>query len=276
MAGGRTPYATEIHDTPQKSVRIPYAGQPTFIVIHHAATESFRAVVNMELGGKQVSSTVIIKDGQVASMFDEFYRAWSLSSQYWDSVSLSSETCNSGGAAAGWPISNESYNTLAKVVADWCIRYGIPCNRERIMGHREVYTRYEASYATACPGGINLDLVVELANKIINGAPTPAPEIPKELGMAQRMYFARVDSTGNDNGEWMLAGVDMPKLDDKQDGYMVTTDKEVAKVWARQYSFRPTDTASVRLERDNYIKQQEFARADAQAWRENLRSILKD
>lgn len=164
----RTPYATEIHDTPQKSVRIPSAGQPSFIVIHHAATESFRAVVTMELGTKQVSSTVVIKDGQVASMFDEVYRAWSLSSQLWDSKSLSSETCNSGGAAQGWPISEESYATLAKVVADWCIRWGIPCNRERIMGHREVYTRYGASYATACPGGINLDRVVNDANARIS------------------------------------------------------------------------------------------------------------
>lgn len=187
----RTPFATEIHDTPQKSTRIPGQGQPTFIVIHHAATESFSAVVQMEMGGKQVSSTVVIKDGQVASMFDETYRAWSLSSQYWDSVSLSSETCNSGGAAQGWPISEASYTTLSKVVAEWCVRWGIPCDREHIMGHREVYTRYGASYATACPGGINLDRVVALANARISagtagGGNTPIPNEPeaKEDNMA--------------------------------------------------------------------------------------------
>jgi hypothetical protein len=120
------------------------------------------------MGAREVSSTVIIKDDQVASMFDEQYRAWSLSSQYWDSVSLSSETCNET-TAPGWTISEASYATLAKVVADWCIRYGIACNRTQIMGHREVYTRYGASYATACPGGIDLDRVVNDAAAIING-----------------------------------------------------------------------------------------------------------
>lgn len=164
----RTPYATEFHNTPQKSARIP-AGDPTYIVIHHAASTSFDGVVRLENGGKQVSSTVVIKDGRVASMFDEAYRAWSLSSQYWDSVSLSSETCNET-TAPGWTISEASYATLAKVVADWCKRYKIPCNRERIMGHREVYTRHGASYATACPGGIDMDRVVRDANAILSGA----------------------------------------------------------------------------------------------------------
>lgn len=165
---GRTPFATETHDTSQKSARNPNV-TPWLIVIHHAATESFRAVVQMELGTKQVSSTVVIKDGEVASMFDEAYRAWSLSSTYYDSVSLSSETCNSGGAAANWPISEQSYVTLANVCAEWCRKYGIPANRERIIGHREVFTRYGASYATACPGGIDLDRLVRMINEILTG-----------------------------------------------------------------------------------------------------------
>lgn len=165
---GRTPYATENHNTSQKSARNPNV-TPWLIVIHHAATQDFDAVVRMELGTKQVSSTVVVKDGRVASMFDEAYRAWSLSSTYYDSVSLSSETCNSGGAAQGWPISEASYKTLAKIVATWCKKYGIPANRERIIGHREVYTRYGASYATACPGGIDLDRLVRMVNDTLTG-----------------------------------------------------------------------------------------------------------
>jgi hypothetical protein len=168
---GRTPYATEQHNTSQKSPRNPNV-TPSMVVVHHAATESFDAVVTMENGTKQVSSTVVIKDGEVASMFDEAYRAWSLSSGYYDSVSLSSETCNSGGAAEGWPISEASYQTLAKVIAEWCRKYNIPANRERIIGHREVYTRYGASYATACPGGIDLDRLVRLVNQHLNGTAT--------------------------------------------------------------------------------------------------------
>lgn len=174
----RTPYATRTYDTPQKGPRVPNVS-PSFIVIHHAATLDFDAVINLEMGAREVSSTVIIKDGQVASMFDEAYRAWSLSSQYWDSVSLSSETCNET-TSPGWTISEASYATLAKVVADWCKRYGIACNRTQILGHREVYTRYGASYATACPGGIDLDRVVNDANAILNGTPQQEDEMSAE------------------------------------------------------------------------------------------------
>jgi hypothetical protein len=169
----RTPYATVTYDTSQKGPRVP-DGPVSYIVIHHAATISFQAVIDLENGAREVSSTVIIKDGQVASMFDETNRAWSLSSQYWDSVSLSSETCNET-TAPGWTISEASYGTLAKVVADWCRRYSIPCDRDHIMGHREFYTRYGASYATACPGGIDLDRVVRDATAVLAGTTPAAP-----------------------------------------------------------------------------------------------------
>ena len=276
----RSPYATEIHNTPQKSGRNPSAGQPTFIILHHAATLSFDAVVNLEMGAKEVSSHLIVKDKRVASMMDEGYRAWSLSDSYWDSVSLTVETCNSAGGP-GWPISADSYQTLGRIVADWCTRYGIPCNRSYVIGHREVYQRFGGSYATACPGGINLDFVVQLAQQFIAATAdddvTPIIPPKPEFGMAQRMYFARVTADGVDDGEWMLAGSDIPPhpTDPKQDGYRVTTDKETARLWARQYSFNPKDTASVQLTRDLYIKQQEFARLDAAEWRNGIKALLK-
>lgn len=163
----RSPFATVVYDTPQKSDRVP-DGPVQYIIIHHAASTSFEGVIALEMGAREVSSTCIVKDYQVASMFDEQYRAWSLSSQYWDSASLSVETCNET-TAPDWTISEASYNTLAKIVADWCERYGIACNRTQIMGHREVFERYGASYSTACPGGIDLDRVVSDAAAILAG-----------------------------------------------------------------------------------------------------------
>lgn len=175
----RTALATRSYDTNQKGPRRP-AGDPSYVVIHHAATINLNSVVALEMGAREVSSTVIIKDGEIVSMFDEQWRAWSLSSEYWDSVSLSSETCNET-AAPGWTISEASYQSLAKVVADWCVRYSIPCDRTHIMGHREVYTRYGASYATACPGGIDLDRVVRDATAILNHK---ISQIEKEVDMS--------------------------------------------------------------------------------------------
>jgi hypothetical protein len=199
----RTPYATRTYDTSQKGPRVPDV-KPSFVVIHHAATLNFDAVIDLEMGAREVSSTVIIKDGQVASMFDESYRAWSLSSQYWDSVSLSSETCNET-AAPGWTISEASYATLAKVVADWCQRYGIACNRTQILGHREVYSRYGASYATACPGGIDLDRVVSDAANILAGKST------QDLGENDMNDYLCVQNSSNGmigKGQRFVQGAD--------------------------------------------------------------------
>lgn len=167
MASGRYPGATENYNTPQKSERIPPGSDPTYIVLHHAATTNFESVVKMELGGKQVSSTLVIKDHRAASMFDERYRAWSLSSATWDSKSCSVETCNE--STNGWTISEASYRTLALVVAYWSQKYNIPLDRDHVIGHREVYTRFGASYATACPGGMDLDRVVRDAIAVRNG-----------------------------------------------------------------------------------------------------------
>lgn len=163
----RTPLATQILDTPQKSARIP-ANSVGYIVVHHAATTSLSGLISLVMGGRTVSSTIGLKDAEVVSFMDESFRAWSLSSQLWDSISLSCETCNSGGAAEGWPISEASYYSLARVIRDWCDRYGIPCDRTHIIGHREVYSIHGASYATACPGGIDLDRLVRMANELGN------------------------------------------------------------------------------------------------------------
>lgn len=118
--------------------------------------------------------------------------------------------------------------------------------------------------------------------------PTPTPEptptpTPLEEGsnMAQRSYFARVRADGTDDGEWMLAGVDIPPLNEKgteeerkQDGYRITNDIEVARVWARAYSYAPEERKAVHLTRDLYIKQQVFAREDAKRNRAFQRSLI--
>jgi hypothetical protein len=153
------------------------------------------ALVRLEMGGKQVSSTVCVKDGRIASMFDEAYRAWSLSDAYWDSISLSSETCNSTGAPS-WNISEASYRSLALLVADWCKRYGIPCNRDRVIGHREVYTRHGGSYGTACPGGIDLNRVVNEANAILGGS-SPSGDIGEPIKEKKKMSALIRNYDGN-------------------------------------------------------------------------------
>ncbi|WP_350347269.1 hypothetical protein ABIQ69_11570 [Agromyces sp. G08B096] len=142
-----------------------------------------------------------------------------------------------------------------------------------------------------CPRDLDMQWKVNRANQIL--ADGEAPIIEEVFGMAGRMYFARVRKEGEslvDDGEWMIAGVDIPphplgstapdatpeqRLYALQDGYRVTTDKVQALIWARQYSFSPAKTLSVQLPREQYVAQQEFARRDAAEWRQGIRNAVK-
>lgn len=61
--------------------------------------------------------------------------------------------------APTWLIAEETYKNSAKLIADICKRYNIPLDRRHIIGHREVS-------ATACPGGINIDKLINMAKAI--------------------------------------------------------------------------------------------------------------
>ena len=56
----------------------------------------------------------------------------------------------------------DTYKRSAELIADICRRYGIPCDRSHIIKHSEVF-------ATACPGGIDIDKLVRMANDFLNG-----------------------------------------------------------------------------------------------------------
>lgn len=72
--------------------------------------------------------------------------------------SIGIEHLNSTGAPT-WLIADETYKNSAKLIADICKRYNIPMDRKYIIGHKEVS-------ATACPGGINIDKLINMAKSI--------------------------------------------------------------------------------------------------------------
>lgn len=174
-----TSLATAIKPTHQKSTRGGRAIR--YIVLHHAATTSLGALDRLVAGARQVSAHLGVKDSNVHAYVPEEERAWSLASALWDGQSLTVEACNSS-SNGSWPLSAATHETLARIVADWCRRYGIPCNRTHVIGHREVYTRHGASYATACPGGMDLDGIVRRAAQILGGAaPANVPTVGENL-----------------------------------------------------------------------------------------------
>lgn len=164
---------TEYHNTPNKSVRQNVARKG--VVLHHAVMTNLDELIRLEMGAKQVSSTATCKDKRLPLMMPlDGFRAWSLSDSYWDSALRSVETCNQT-MFPDYSVSDESHWSLAKAVAYWATIDGFWPHRDgnpkdwTVIGHREVYTIHEGSYATACPGGMDINLVVKRAQGILRG-----------------------------------------------------------------------------------------------------------
>ena len=69
------------------------------------------------------------------------------------------------------PISEDTYQTSIKLVADICKRNNIPCDRFHIRRHNEV-----SNTPTQCPGNLDIDRIVREAAKLVNVAPPTPPE----------------------------------------------------------------------------------------------------
>lgn len=90
--------------------------------------------------------------------------------------SIGIENVNSSGAP-NWSVDPRTIKRCAALVRDLCDYYGIPCDRKHVLGHNEIT-------ATACPGGIDVDEVVRLANGGTATAPTKPTTPPVNNGGA--------------------------------------------------------------------------------------------
>lgn len=261
---------TEYHNTPNKSYRQNVARRG--VVLHHAAMTNLDALIYLEMGAKEVSSNSTCKDYRLPEMFDTDgpWRAWSLSDAYWDSALRSVETCNE--STDGWTVSAASHRTLAKVVAYWAEKDGFWPHRSgdpetwTVLGHREVYSIHGGSYGTACPGALDLDLVTRLAQEILKGSSTAggggSTPIPIEEDEEMKFVFGHRNEGGD---EWVLIHPDI-KLDDTQDGYMITTSRAVATSWGRMYKNGSSDY-DFDVNRADYVQIQAQARYVARSMR---------
>lgn len=165
------PRITAYRSTPNKSYRqnVPRKG----VGLHHGALTSFEYLRRLAMGEKQVSATNIVDDLDNEELMTDEFRAWSFSSAWADSSFRTIETCNE--STNGWTISDTSHWTLARMVAYWALKDGFWPHRDgdpktwTVLGHREVYTIWGESYATACPGGMDLNLVTYRAQQLLLG-----------------------------------------------------------------------------------------------------------
>lgn len=80
--------------------------------------------------------------------------------------SIGIEHLNNTGAPL-WTISEETYKKSAELIHEICTRRGIPIDRQHILKHGEVA-------ATSCPGGINIDRLINMAK---NYGKTPTSNV---------------------------------------------------------------------------------------------------
>lgn len=152
-------------------------------IVHHAATTSLAAILSLfQPGGRQVSANYALgNDGTLVLAVDEDRRAWTSSSAHWDGRAVTIEVANSV-AGGSWPVSDVSFDKLARLIADVSLRHGFPINDDTVLTHQELYIRYGDSYATACPGDLQRRKgeLLALANHYrAGGGGTPGK--PKEI-----------------------------------------------------------------------------------------------
>jgi hypothetical protein len=143
--------------------------------LHHGATTSAINMRDMMVSGsRQVSANRICTvDGEFWDIVEAGLRAWTSADAAYDRGSFTVETQNL--STNGWTISRASHEALAQLCAALSVKYGWgrlnrsgPFSTWNVVGHREIFMFLGRSYATACPGGMDLDWIVKRGNEILD------------------------------------------------------------------------------------------------------------
>lgn len=172
------------------------------IILHHNATTNKDVAMNTWLvgGAAGTSAHYEITPTEIIGCVGEQYAAWhaggtgpadppKIANPNYRSIGI--ENVNSTGAPS-WSLDPRTITNCARLVADICKRYGIPCDRQHVLGHNEVT-------ATACPGGMNVNEVVRLAQTYMANSGASNPKIVKSK------YSQYSTASIPDNGKYSKA-----------------------------------------------------------------------
>lgn len=139
--------------------------------VHHTASTSDTGSRATLEGAREVSANFYINsDGDIFEQVPLTERAWTSATSL-DHRSATVEVQNTT-ASPHWTITADAQSALARLAAWLHVEHGVPLDRDHIIGHREIHERYGLGYATACPGGIDLDAIPRDALALIS-APSP-------------------------------------------------------------------------------------------------------
>lgn len=150
----------------------------TFLIHHQAGTSDDAVIRAMVSGARQVSANYTISnEGRITLVVPEEFRAWTSGSSVdggkgaaWDrrAITVEIENASAGGT---WPISVAAITAAAALLVDLRKRYGISI----ILGHRDLWLQFRASYATFCPGAEKVAQVTKRATALADGSAVFVP-----------------------------------------------------------------------------------------------------
>ena len=130
----------------------PYPRDVIFVVMHHSGGVAMSDIPTLTIGGNVSSHKYVTRDGQryefvhdddiawTCGVLPEYERTPPPMGSRWagneNRPSFNIEMENDGRS----PFTDQQYNAAADWAADWVRRYGIPFDRQHILGHRELTT----------------------------------------------------------------------------------------------------------------------------------------
>ena len=141
-------------------------------IVLHTTVATAQAAMNLfgntPAVGKETSAHYIVDtDGKLWAGLEEYYTAYHAGNYAFNQRSIGIEHADNGNYNSPRP--DALYATSAKLVADICKYYNIPCNNTNIVRHQNV-----PGSATACPDSLDTDRIIRDANAILGGT-TPTP-----------------------------------------------------------------------------------------------------
>lgn len=138
------------------------------VCIHHAAGTDFDGIGRtFQDTARQTSAHYGVMPGHICQYLDDDCNAWACSDSWANNHLISIECLNSGGADEGWPVAEETIDTLVEWLADKSREHGFGhyVVGDNLFGHKDFY-------ATFCPGVLydRLDEIANRANALLDGA----------------------------------------------------------------------------------------------------------
>lgn len=150
------------------------------IIIHHMAMNgSALACYNAWKTREGSAHYAISSNGEIGQLVDEKYRAWSVANAAADSVAVTMELANDGGASSNWHVSDKAIAACIKLCIDICKRNGI--SKLTFTGNTSGNLVMHKYYmATACPGPYLASKFSYIANQVNKGLGAKESSEPKK------------------------------------------------------------------------------------------------